>query len=415
MTEAAHNTEATPPKPPRLASLDAMRGFVIASMLIVNMTWDRDALPSWLFHVPWNDPTQGATFADLVFPWFVFMAGCAAPLSMRAGRGRGISSGRMLRVAFWRAAKLYLIGVLLTVASFANERPLQWHDVLSWNILQLLAAAYFVTVAVMLLPTKGRVAFIAVVLLAKWSLFLLSYEAVTSLAAVRPAEGGPVGPGTWAHFDAVKQLLHAEFLADPTWWQRLLGWFGMAQQYLPLAAIAVVGALTTEQLNDHRNGRTVCRFLGLAVALIAIGFVLQYGYDPAGGGLWGLATVPFSKWFFSPAYCLLAAGSGVALLAGFYFLTDLAKLAELSWLRAQGKNALAIYVGAELSFKLIFARWQLPLPDGGSDSIAASIQAWIGDVTGSPAVASLGWAVLWTAAWASVAWRLDRRGLYWRA
>ncbi|MEQ8837762.1 MAG: DUF5009 domain-containing protein, partial [Lacipirellulaceae bacterium] len=117
----------------RLHSLDAMRGFVIAAMLLVNMTWDRDALPAQLFHVPWNAPAQGATFTDLVFPWFVFMAGAAAPLSLRSGRGKGMTSGQIVWAAFLRSAKLYLLGVLLTVASFASERPLAWGDLLSWN------------------------------------------------------------------------------------------------------------------------------------------------------------------------------------------------------------------------------------------------------------------------------------------
>jgi hypothetical protein len=40
-----------------------------------------------------------------------------------------------------------------------------------------------------------------------------------------------------------------------------------------------------------------------------LGVLLQWDYDPAGGGLWGRFTIPFSKWFFSPAYCLLAAAA----------------------------------------------------------------------------------------------------------
>ena len=86
---AKDDSALEPPASPsgRLHSLDALRGFVIGSMLLVNHTWNEAVFSRQLFHVPWNDPRQGATFTDLVFPWFVFIAGCAVPLSMRFGRG----------------------------------------------------------------------------------------------------------------------------------------------------------------------------------------------------------------------------------------------------------------------------------------------------------------------------------------
>ena len=405
---------AVAPHPTRLHSLDAMRGFVIAAMLLVNMTWDSDALPAQLFHVPWNDPVQGATFTDLVFPWFVFIAGAAAPLSLRSGRGKGMTNRRIVSAAAIRATKLYLLGVLLTVASFAAQRPLAWSDLLSWNILQLLGAAYFVVVLVQLLPSRWRIAMIVVVLVAKWATFLLPYQTVASLVSLRPVDGAPVGPGTWAHFDGVKQLLHMEHVPVPTFNSLLVGWFGMSQQYLPLATIGVFGALATEWIERGRDARNALAVAAGGAALVAVGATLQWGYDPSGDGLWGTATVPYSKWLFSPAYCLLAAGTGAVLLAAFFAVIDVAGLCACHSLQSLGKNALAVYIGAELSFKLIFSKWLLPLPEGGSDSIAGAIQAWISHSTGSPVAASLSWALLWVAAWTFIAVLLDRRGLYWR-
>lgn len=402
------------PRGARLHSLDAMRGFVIAAMLLVNMTWDQGALPAQLFHVPWNAPAQGATFTDLVFPWFVFIAGAAAPLSLRAGRGKGMTNRQIISTAATRATKLYLLGVLLTVASFATERPLTWGDLLSWNILQLLGVAYFFVVLAQLLPPRWRVAIVVVVLAAKWATFLLPYETIATLVKLRPAEGAPLGPGTWAHFDGVKQLLHMEHIAEPTLISLLVGWLGMAAQYLPLATIGMIGALATERIERGRDVRSALTVAAWGAVFVAIGTALQWGYNPAGGGLWGTATVPYSKWLFSPAYCLLAAGTGAVLLAAFFALIDVAGLVALGPLQSLGKNALAVYVGAELSFKLIFSKWLLPLPDAGADSIAGAIQAWIGHATGSPVAASLGWALLWVAAWTLIAVRLDRRGLYWR-
>ena len=85
---------------------------------------------------PHPAPAQGATFTDLVFPWFLFIAGCAIPLSMRSGRGRAMPAGRKIVAAVRRGLVIYLLGVLLTVAGSALDRPLAWTDWFAWNILQ---------------------------------------------------------------------------------------------------------------------------------------------------------------------------------------------------------------------------------------------------------------------------------------
>ena len=420
MSEPTQAVSPAPTKKPRLGSLDAMRGLVIALMFLVNMTWDREHLHPQLFHVGWNDPAQGATVTDLVFPWFVFMMGASIPFSVRSGRGRGKSAGAILAAAALRGAKLYLLGTLLTVASFAHKKPLTWECLMYWNILQLLGTAYFVAVAAWLLPGKWKIAFVAAALMLKWGTFMLPWDTVTQWVKPRPPEGAPSGPGTWAHFDAVKQLLHMEFVPVATLRSHLIGWFGMSQQFVPLAAIAVVGGMASDGLSrggDDREGenlRRVGRVAALSLVLMAMSVVLQWGYRPEGDGLWGAWTVPYSKWFFSPAYCLLAAGSGALLLAIHFAVIDAQKWCSAYILQAMGKNALALYFGAELSFKLIFSKWLIPLPDGGEGSIAAGVQAWIRYTTESPVAASLGWAVLWVAMWAAVAVWLDRRGLYWR-
>ncbi|MEM7516545.1 MAG: DUF5009 domain-containing protein, partial [Planctomycetota bacterium] len=72
----------------RWIALDAFRGFDILAMLLVNVSWDRNAFPSWMFHRGWAEGRQGVTFTDLVFPWFLFIAGVCVPFSLQRGRGR---------------------------------------------------------------------------------------------------------------------------------------------------------------------------------------------------------------------------------------------------------------------------------------------------------------------------------------
>lgn len=399
----------------RLLSLDAFRGFDIAAMLFVNMTWNQEVFHPQFFHVDWNDPAQGATFTDLVFPWFLFIMGCAIPLSVKSGRGKGRKWWSVLLAGGRRALILYLLGVLLTVASGAYATPLAWTDLLKWNILQLIGVGYFCALAVFLLPRWWQVAFVVLVLLGKWAtMSLISWEWVSGLVATRAVEGAPMGPGTWAHFDAVKRVLNLEHL-DPGWTRWVVGWLGMSQQFLPCAAIAVLGGWTTEILTSDRSiwGRAGL-VLGFGACLTGFGFLLQWGYDPAGGGLLGVYTVPFSKWFFSPAYCLLSAGTGALLLLGFFGVIDGAKWTTAWVLRVWGLNAIVLYVGAELSFKVIFSKWLIPHPRGGgaTDSLAGGFIAWVTHWTGSAAAGGWAFVLAWLAGWWLVCLWLYRKNLF---
>lgn len=400
------------PETTRLLSLDAFRGFDIAAMLIVNMTWNKSVFPGQLFHVPWSDPLQGATFADLIFPWFVFIAGAAIPFSLDSARRRGRSKRQILLSAARRGATLYLLGVLLTVASTAYTTPLQLSDLLRWNILQLIGAAYFIAVGVALLPWGYRVGFVVFVLVTKWAIMtMLPWETVNSLVATRAVDGAQLGPGTWAHFDAVKRVVGFEH-GPEGFVSGFLSWLGMADEFLPCAAIAVIGGITTLTLNAGRNWRQVGKLAGWGVVLVAVAIVLQWNYQATGGGLWGHHTVPFSKWFFSPAYCLLAMGTGIWLFMAFFVAIDLKRWTTGIGLRILGMNAIALYVGAELSFKTIFSKWQIALPGGGTDSLAGGLIAWVEYATGSPLFAGTSLVLVWLVGWWVVCWWLFRRGIF---
>jgi predicted acyltransferase len=67
---------------PRLASLDAFRGFTIAAMMLVNNPGDWNAVYAPLRHAEWN----GCTPTDLVFPFFLFIAGVALALATASAR-----------------------------------------------------------------------------------------------------------------------------------------------------------------------------------------------------------------------------------------------------------------------------------------------------------------------------------------
>ena len=72
---------------PRLASLDAFRGFVILTMVFVNHLAGIRDVPGWMRHMP--EGAEGMTFVDVVFPAFLFIVGMAIPPALDRRRERG--------------------------------------------------------------------------------------------------------------------------------------------------------------------------------------------------------------------------------------------------------------------------------------------------------------------------------------
>ncbi|WP_019012014.1 heparan-alpha-glucosaminide N-acetyltransferase domain-containing protein [Deinococcus aquatilis] len=111
MTDSAQAPEVTPPGPPaRLTALDAWRGLTVLLMLLVNNVSLGSRTPAQLMHAPFGS----VTLTDMVFPWFLFCAGAALPLSHAAARRSGGSAGGRFRRLVSRTALLYLVGAGLT-------------------------------------------------------------------------------------------------------------------------------------------------------------------------------------------------------------------------------------------------------------------------------------------------------------
>jgi len=78
------------PSQNRAYALDALRGLAILAMLLSGqLPFDRNALPSWMYHAQeppptfqWNAAVVGISWVDLVFPFFLFAMGAAFPLAL---------------------------------------------------------------------------------------------------------------------------------------------------------------------------------------------------------------------------------------------------------------------------------------------------------------------------------------------
>ena len=96
---------------PRLASLDALRGFAVASMMVVNNPGDWGHIYAPLGHARWN----GWTFTDLVFPLFLFASGVAMKISIDRRALEGPDRRKLAASAARRALVIFLVGVALNL------------------------------------------------------------------------------------------------------------------------------------------------------------------------------------------------------------------------------------------------------------------------------------------------------------
>lgn len=95
----------------RLLSLDALRGFTIIGMIIVNSpgSWGHVFTP--LLHASWH----GVTVTDMVFPFFLFIVGVSIALAY-AGKPKQKRERRQAYAKIlWRVVKIFALGVFLNL------------------------------------------------------------------------------------------------------------------------------------------------------------------------------------------------------------------------------------------------------------------------------------------------------------
>ena len=95
----------------RLASLDAFRGFTIALMILVNSPGDTKAVYAPLSHADWN----GWTFADTVFPSFLFIVGVSLVFSFAKQEEKGKPNSAFVVRLLRRTLILFALGLFLNV------------------------------------------------------------------------------------------------------------------------------------------------------------------------------------------------------------------------------------------------------------------------------------------------------------
>src|SRR5437868_10104209 len=100
-----------PPNPaprPRCLSIDALRGFVMFTMIFVNdlAGVSKEIVPAWMRHFHGK---SGMTFVDLVFPAFLFIVGMSIPFSLGSRLARKEPLWKIVAHIVGRTLSLLLI------------------------------------------------------------------------------------------------------------------------------------------------------------------------------------------------------------------------------------------------------------------------------------------------------------------
>lgn len=353
--------------PPRLRSLDALRGFdmfwiaggaTLVAALADTLAWRPLIwLDGQLEHVPWH----GFSLWDLVFPLFLFLAGVSLPLSLAKRRARGDTSFQLHAHCIRRGLVLVGLGVLYNAAR--TDLDLRYASVLGRIGLAWCGAALIALHA----GPRGQWF---------WSVgLLLGYWAALSWVPVPGIGAGHLEPGAtltdWVDRQLLPGRLHRT-VRDP---EGILG-------TLSAIATALLGAAAGRWLTEGGRGAfaRLAGLLGAGAAGVALGW------------LWD-AVFPINKNLWSSSFVLWCAGWSAILLALFHLVIDV-----LGWRRwahpfvVLGANAITIYL---LQRFVPFER------------IAAGMTDWL--VESALVVAVLGLGLRWL-----VLWGLYRRGWFLR-
>ena len=329
-------------RPRRIKSLDAFRGITIAAMILVNNPGSWNHVYGPLRHAKWH----GWTFADLVFPFFLFIVGVSVAVSF----GRRLETGEDRRSLYLKIIRRALI--LFTLGLLLNGFPYYDLSILRIpGVLQRIAVCYLASSVIFLNSKwKGQLAWAVGLLLLYWA----AMEWV-------PVPGGSAG--LYEKGNNLAAWIDGRLLTGHMWAvTRTWDPEGILST-VPAISTTLFGVLTGRWLTGDRAPREK------AAGLLAAGAAAA-----AAGTVWQLST-PINKSLWTSSYALFTAGLASICLGAVYWLVDVR-----DWKRwtvpalVLGMNAIAAYVLAGIAARLLNLA-KVTGPAG----IPLAIKAWIYD------------------------------------
>lgn len=304
-----------------------------------------------LEHAEWN----GWTPTDLVFPFFLFIAGITTSLSLAGRRARGDDEGAIVRQILRRGALIFLFGLLVNwfpgftwgeVAGVAEPTFFQrvvdrLYQVRLLGVLQRIALAYTAAALITWRTTlRQQVAILAAILLGYWVVMtvlpvpdhgLPGYLVLNEPARTMSAwvdrlllDWGPLGNHIW--------------VSSRTWDPE-----GVLST-LPAIGTAMLGVMAGRWIGQPRPIHE--RLAGM-FAVGALGMVV--------GLIWNW-TFPINKSLWTSSYVVFTAGMAAVALATVMWVVDVHRVTR--WTRpfvAFGVNPTIAFVGSGVLARIIYS------------------------------------------------------------
>jgi len=311
------------PASPRLKSIDVFRGFTIVAMILVNGQFSHEESYRQLVHAAWN----GWTFADTVYPCFLFIVGISLTLSTASRVASGEDHTRLVVHALKRSLLIFGCGVVIDYLRFpAHEFPFvsfQDHVQLT-GVLQKIAVCYLVAFHIYLW-TGLRGVIVGIIGLNLLYLGLLYFYPVPGC-----------GPGSLVVSCNFPGYFDKIVLDGFRWNNTAFDPDGLGA-ILPAITSVLFGVLAGQFLRtEERLGQQILWLLGSGIVLIAAGELLS-------------TWLPINKQLWTSSFAVLMAGFAVTVLACFRWLVDGWQLRR--WfkpLEVFGVNAIAAYLISRL-------------------------------------------------------------------
>jgi predicted acyltransferase len=338
-------TERTITGPPRVLSVDLLRGVTIAFMILVNDPGDWKHVFAPLDHAPWN----GWTLTDLVFPTFLFLVGASIIFSLDTRAKKGDCRKTLSGHVILRAVKILVLQYILVFFP-----AMHWTTMRLYGVLPRIALCYLLAGLILIatMKLKSRVPIIAGII----AILLIGYWVLLRWVPV-PGAGLP---GRDIPFMG-KNLNLTSWVdrAAMAWTQR---WLHTGRLYLttrdpegllstlPAVASTLLGALTGLWMRQTRGAQgsiaprnsSALRRMQLILAIAGILGVLA-------GALWS-PWFPINKNLWTSSYVLLSAGWAALALAALSLLVDRRPEPWPRWLQVStwpwfvfGSNAIAAF------------------------------------------------------------------------
>ena len=345
---------AEPNTPPRLASIDILRGLTMTLMIYVNEQSGVRGLPWWNYHM--KASVDAMTYVDMVFPIFLFIVGLSMPIAIASRLRRNPSVPALWMHVALRTASLMTLGLILANADFADASRMILSPAL-WATVALTGAALF-------LNEYGNSERYATLHrgMRLFGLFMVA----AMLAIFRHSPNSAHGDWIDFSYPEILGLIGYTYLAVAVLYIPTRRW-NWAPPVLFVAMTAFNILVTARWITFHRpmpyyvwpfdNGAMAAIVLaGIVTSAIFLGshrlqtlrqkilLGLSFGFSSLIAG-WILTPLGISKIRATPTWSLYSIGAATLLFTALYWVCDVKKMTRWAFfVRPAGSNTLITYL-----------------------------------------------------------------------